>query len=103
MIQLVKTIRLLLTFYRNFLLLSVIITAFCLRAFWIYGFASFSGIFWCKVVSLGLTYYFININKKNEYYYYQNLGIGKVLLWVATISLDFILFLLLIMLIYRLK
>ena len=101
--RLFKIIRLVWTFYKNFLLLSAIITAFCLRAFWMYGFASFFGIFWCKVVTLGLTYYFINTNKKNEYYYYQNLGVAKTLLWRATLSFDFVLFLLLLILTYHLK
>ena len=92
--RLFTTIRLICTFYRNFLLLSAIITAFCARAFWLYGFAGFFGIFWCKVATLGLTYYFINTSKKNEYYYYQNLGVAKTLLWTATLSLDLLLFLL---------
>lgn len=98
-----KIIRLIWTFYKNFLLLSAIITAFCIRAFWMYDLAGFFGIFWCKVVTLGLTYYFINTNKKNEYYYYQNLGVPKALLWMATLSFDFIMFLVLIILTYHLK
>jgi hypothetical protein len=103
MMQPAKIIRLTWTFYRNFLLLSAIITAFCARAFWMYGFAGFFGIFWCKIATLGLTYYLINTRKKNEYYYYQNLGVGKRLLWSITLSFDFALFLLLLMLTYRLK
>lgn len=101
--RLFKIIRLTWTFYKNFLLISAIITFFCLRAFWINGFAGFLGIFWCKVLTFGLTYYFINTNKKNEYYYYQNLGVAKALLWTATLSFDFILFLLLLILTYHLK
>lgn len=101
--RLFTIIRLTWTFYRNFLLLSAIITALCIRAFWIYGFASFFGIFWCKVLTLGLTYYFVNTYKKKEYYYYQNLGVAKTLLWVVTLSFDFILFLLLLIFTYHLQ
>jgi len=101
--RLYKTIRLTWTFYKNFLVLSIIITAFCLRAFWIYGFATFFGIFWGKLITLGLTYYLLNLNIKNEYFYYQNLGISKTLLWVATLTFDFVLFLLLIFLVYQCK
>lgn len=101
--RLFNIIRLIWTFYKNFLLLSVIITGFCLRAFWMYGFAAFFGIFWCKVLTLALTYYFINTKKKNEYYYYQNLGVSKTLLWTVTISFDFVLFLLFIILANFLK
>jgi hypothetical protein len=81
----------------------MVITAFCVRAFWLNGFAGFFGIFWCKLATLGLTYYFINANKKNEYYYYQNLGVAKTLLWGATLIFDFILFLLLLILTSYLK
>lgn len=98
-----KIIRFIWTFYKNFLLLSAIITALCLRAFWAYGFVSFFGIFWCKVVTLGVTYYLVNTYKKNEYYYYQNLGVAKTLLWTVTLSFDFILFILLLILTYHLK
>lgn len=101
--QLLKIIRLIWTFYKNFLLLSLVVTAFCLRAFWMSGFASFFGIFWCKVATLLLTYYFVNTNKKNEYYYYLNLGVGKTLLWTLTLSFDFILFILSLILTYHLK
>jgi len=101
--RLFRIIRLIWTFYKNFLPLSIIITAFCLRAFWIYGFSAFFGIFWGKIVTLGLTYYLINSNKKNEYYYYQNLGLAKTLLWAATLVFDFVFFLLLIFLAYQFK
>lgn len=89
-----KIIRLLWTFYENFLLLSAIVTLFCVRLFAAHGFDIFFGIFWCKLLTLALTYYFVDINKKNEYYYYQNLGIAKTLLWSATLSFDFLLFIL---------
>jgi hypothetical protein len=102
-IRMVKKIRLLYTFYKSFWLLSIFITTICLRIFWTYGFASFSGIFWCKLLTLALTYYFINDNKKKEYYYYQNLGVSKTLLWTGTISFDFILFLCLLILTHYLK
>jgi hypothetical protein len=96
MTRLVTTIRLIWTFYKNFILLSLLVTGFCLRFFWLNGFSSFFGIFWGKAVTLALTYYIVNLNRKEEYYYYQNLGIGKTLLWAVTLSFDFILFLFLI-------
>ncbi len=96
--RLFKTIQLIWTFYKSFLLLSAIITFFCVRAFWKYGFASFFGIFWCKIATLGLTYYLVSTYKKNEYYYYQNLGVSKTLLWTVSLSFDFALFLFLLIL-----
>jgi len=91
-----KTIRLIWTFYKSFLLASIIITACCVRIFWKYGFSTFLALFWFKVATLGLIYYFIDNYKSREYYYYQNLGISKVLLWAFTLTFDFALFIFLI-------
>ena len=101
--QPLKTIRLIWTFYRSFIFLSLTITACCISVFWMYGFSVFSKLFWLKIVTLGLTYYFINSYKRKEYYYYQNLGISKLLLWTATLTFDFALFIFLIIQIYQFK
>jgi len=101
--QLLKIIRLLWSFYRSFLLASAIITAFCISVFWKYGFGVFLGLFWLKISTLGLIYYYIDSYKNKEYYYYQNLGISKTLLWGATLIFDFSLFIFLIIETYKLK
>jgi hypothetical protein len=98
-----KTIPLLWTFYRNFLLLSVIVTAFCIRIFWINGFSSFFGIFWGKLITLALSFYLVDAGKKKEYHYYRNLGLSKTLLWTATLCFDFLLFLLLLIISYQFR
>ena len=98
-----KTIRLFGTFYRSFLFASIVITASCVVLLWKYGLSIFVAIFWFKVVTLGLTYYFINRYKSKEYYYYLNLGLSKVLLWTATLTFDFGFFLFLIIQTYKLK
>jgi hypothetical protein len=76
--------------------LSFLITATCLVLFWEYGFGIFSVLFWFKISTLALTFYFINNYKNKEYYYYQNLGVSKILLWSTTLSFDFALFIFLI-------
>lgn len=96
--QIHKTIPLLWTFYKSYCFLSALITFFCVRAFWIYGFTGFAGIFWFKILTLVVTFFFVNQTKKKEYYYYQNLGIGKTLLWTATLSFDCIVFAILLIL-----
>jgi len=101
--KLFKTIKLISTFYRSFMALSFLITATCLVLFWKYGFGVFSTLFWFKIGTLGLTFYFINNYKNKEYYYYQNLGVSKVLLWSATLSFDFALFIFLIIQEYTFK
>lgn len=55
-------------------------------------------IFWLKILTLGVTFLFVNQLKKKEYYYYRNLGIGKTLLWTATLLFDFVLFVVLLIL-----
>ena len=101
--QIQKTIRLIWTFYKGFLLASVLINACCLIIFWKYGFPVFTGILWLKIITLGYTYYLINGYKKREYYYYQNLGISKILLWTSTLTFDLSLFIFLITQIAQLK
>jgi hypothetical protein len=46
----------------------------------------------------GVIFFFVNQVKKKEYYYDQNLGIGKKLLWTATLVFDFVLFVVLLIL-----
>ena len=101
--RLFKTIPLIWSFYKSFLLLSLVITTCCLSIFWKYGFSAFIVLFWLKIITLGLTYYFINSYKNKEYYYYQNLGVSKVLLWTVTLTFDFALFIFLIIQTYHLK
>jgi hypothetical protein len=101
--QVEKAARLIWTFYKNFLFSSLIITTCCLSAFWKYSFSAFSGLFWLKITTLALTYYFINQSKNKEYHYYQNLGISKLLLWASTFLFDFALFISLIILIHNFR
>ncbi|MEP6749020.1 MAG: hypothetical protein ABJB86_14910 [Bacteroidota bacterium] len=98
-----KTIRIIGTFYKSFLLASVLVTACCLGLFWQYGFSIFAVIFWLKAATLAVTFYFINKYKSKEYYYYQNLGLSKALLWGTIIAFDFSLFILLIIQLYKFK
>jgi hypothetical protein len=101
--QLIKKAKIIFTFYRNFLLLSLLITACCLVLFWQYGLSILSTIFWFKMTTLALIYYFINSNKQKEYYYYQNLGISKRFLWSVTLIFDLSLLIFFIILIKQFK
>jgi hypothetical protein len=71
--------------------------------FWINDLTGFFGIFWCKVLSLAITYYFINDRKKKEYYYYLNLGVSKKMLWISSVSFDFALFVISIIILFDLQ
>jgi hypothetical protein len=101
--KLLKKLQLIWTFYKGFVLVSTLITACCLYLFWQNGFGIFVVLFWFKIITLGLIYYFINAYKKKEFYYYQNLGISKLLLWTTTLVFDFVLFIILIIQVYKFK
>lgn len=101
--QLLKFIRLILTFYKNFFLASFIITAVCAQIFWKYGIETFAVLFWFKIITLALIFYFIKTYKAKEFYYYQNLGISKITLWITTLVTDFALFVILLALTYKIK
>lgn len=98
-----KTIRLLFTFYRNFLILSLLITFGCVFIYWLHGIATFTALFWSKLITFGVIYFVINSSKSNEFYYYQNLGISKRMLWTATFSFDLIIFIFLIFITHHIR
>ena len=91
-IKLFKTIRLIWTFYKSFIFVSLLITAICLSLLLKNGFGAFAQLFWFKIITLGLTVNFINKYKHKEFYYYLNSGVSKVMLWSVTLTLDFCFF-----------
>ena len=95
-----KALRLILTFYKSFAFLSFLITFICLGL--LSGFILVVGpkgisfiqtLFWFKIFTLAVIVYFINVYKKNEFYYYKNLGISKFMLWIPILIFDFLFFL----------
>jgi hypothetical protein len=101
--SILRVIRHSFSFYKSYLLLSLVITACCLWLFGEYGLSIFFALFWFKIVTLALTFYYINNYKSKQYYYYHNLGLSKAWLWGITLPFDFALFLFLIILTYHLK
>ena len=87
-----RSLRIIIVFYKNFILLSLLLNVVCNRLFYLFGFSIFFGLFWIKMVSYLVAFYFVNSNKKNEYFFYQNIGFKRKFLWTITIVFDFILF-----------
>ena len=90
-----KKLRLILTFYQSFAFLSNLLSAVCL--YLIYsngkdGIYLLQFLFWFKLLTLLIIYYGVNAYKKNEFYYYQNLGLSKKQLWIPVLVIDFLLF-----------
>jgi len=98
-----KKIRLILLFYRNFWFASSLISLACLALFWEYGYSIFSTLFWFKIATLFIIYRYIGSYKAKEFYYYQNLGISKQILWIATLGADLIVYLLLLVQVNRFR
>jgi len=98
-----KTIRLILTFYKSFAFTSSVITLSCSYIIYTWGFATYQELFWFKIITLALIFYYIQNNKKNHFYYYKNLGLTKKHLWIPTLTLDFVLFLTLMTLAVKIR
>ena len=98
-----RTLGLIINFYKSFAFASWMITLSSLVIIYTHGIHTFTVLFWFKIFTIGLIIYFINSFKANEFYYYKNLGISKLRLWISTISLDLILFILLIVLTLKIR
>tara|TARA_R110002050_G_scaffold290260_1_gene443763 strand:+ start:94355 stop:94660 length:306 start_codon:yes stop_codon:yes gene_type:complete len=91
--MIMKPIRLVITFYKSYAVTSLLITISCLTILYTWGGNTFTALFWFKVFTLGLIYFYINASNKNVFYYYKNLGLTKKRLWISTLSFDLLLFL----------
>ncbi|OQX75746.1 MAG: hypothetical protein B6D64_11140 [Bacteroidetes bacterium 4484_276] len=98
-----RQLRIVLTFYKSFIIASGIITLTCLSALHINGLKVLSAILLFKLFTLGIIILYINLYKKKEFYYYQNLGLSKPTLWIYTLATDLILFVSLITLMQWIK
>ena len=101
--KIVKIIRSVNTFYKNFFILSFVITLICLAVIAKSQFSLFSYMFWFKLGTNGMIYYFISDYKYKEFYYFQNLGVSRTLLWTSTAVIDAMFFLGSCLLIYLYK
>jgi len=91
-----KTLRLILTFYKSFAFTSLMITFICIGLVYGYGEKAIPIIqvlIWFKIITLAIIIYSISKFKRNQFYYYKNLGISRLLLWVSTLIFDFTFFL----------
>ena len=103
--SLLKKLRLLLSFYLSYSLVTILITLAC--AFTLYKAIAFSSqplkmlpaIVWIKVITTGIIFYYINNYQQKQFFYFQNLGLSKLFLWSCTIAFDFMLFFILLTLI----
>jgi len=93
-----RKIQLVLLFYKSYFLPSFLITLSCINLTFIYGLSILNILLWFKIITLGILFYYINNRKKNEFYYYKNLGLTKQILWTLTLLFDILLFVFLMVL-----
>ncbi|MDR3711489.1 MAG: hypothetical protein P4L51_01635 [Puia sp.] len=74
-------------------MLNLLVTLACAFLFGEYGNRIFAVLFWFKIATLALVWYFTEQYKKEEFYYYLNLGVSKTFLWTTTLGFDLSLFL----------
>ena len=96
-------IKLIFTFYRNHFWAGLVVSVLCLWVLISNGLVAFQGCFWLKILSYGVIYYFIDQLRKNQYHYYNNLGLKKSVLWATTLSVDFMFYIVLIIVSYKIK
>lgn len=90
-----KTLRSIFTFYKSFALVSFMLTLICLNIIYINGIKTFTLLFWFKILTMVLIFNYVNSYKKKEFYYYKNLGISKLQLWLPILIFDLFVFLVL--------
>lgn len=91
-----QRLRWLAAFYRPMLLLWCCVAVPAVVLSYRHGWPVFTGLFWLKIISGGLGYFFVNQQYRFQYYYYHNLGLSKRWLWAMGFSIDFLAYLLLI-------
>ena len=88
-----KNIKLYLTFYNTFGIASAGLSMVCAYFFFLYGIDAFFPLFWFKIATSALIFFYIKEFKANEFYFYKNLGISKKSLWIFSLCLDFVFYL----------
>ncbi len=99
----IKTIRLILTFYQSFAFASLVITMSCVSMMYAFGIDTFTMLFWFKLITFGLIFYYIQHLKKDDLYYYKNLGLTKRFLWGWALTIDVMLFLIFMLITLKIR
>lgn len=99
----IKKIRLLFSFYRYFIWVSVFIDVACAYVLWTNGIGVYKALFWMKLFSMAASVYLVNEFRKQEYFYFHNFGFTKKTLWITTLAFDLFLFFGCMILTYQLR
>jgi hypothetical protein len=94
-----RTLKLIARFYSGIFFVNLLITLGSIPA--IHAHKLLGAIFWFKLITIGIVFYFTASYKKKELYYYQNLGLSKLMLGVTTSLFDFLLWLIISIVAYQ--
>lgn len=97
----IKTLRILWTFYNSYIVSTVVLSAICVYMFTKLGPGALTLITWFKIFTSGIIIYYINNYKNKEFYYYQSLGLSKKQLWGSTMTIDFLLYIVAIVIAFK--
>lgn len=98
-----EKIRSIISFYNSFSFGSILITLICLSVIVRSGTATLTALIWFKFITLFIILYHINSYKKDDFYYYKNLGISKSNLWLGACTIDISLFVFFIFLTLKIR
>ena len=90
--HLMRTLILVTRFYSGLFFANFLITLSCFGIILTYGDHAFEIIgvlFWFKIITMALVFFGAVYYKKQELYYYQNLGVSKLKLGIITSTFDF--------------
>lgn len=93
-----RTLRLIIHFYKSFAIPGILISLGCASVIRSHGLATLTALFWFKIATMGAVFYLRNNFRENEMYYYKNLGVSRLMLWIPIMLFDFLLFIALIIL-----
>jgi hypothetical protein len=99
-----RTLKLITRFYAGIFLANFLVTLSCIGIIGFYGpyaHKLMGVLFWFKVVTIGMIFSTAIYYQKKEMYYYQNLGVSKLVLGIATSVFDFLIWLVLIVIAYK--
>lgn len=96
-----RTLRLFATFYRNFFWFSFILFCCSVFIFVNNGLSSVKGIFWLKIITSFLVYFFVDKYMRKEYFYYRNLGLSKKKIWWAIFSFEAVITTIVLIVVYK--
>jgi hypothetical protein len=98
-----RTLKLITRFYSGIFLANFLVTLGCVYLMWLFNAHAIEimgVLFWFKIITIAIMFYGSIYYKKNELYYYQNLGVSKIMLGISTSVFDFLLWLSLIIIVY---